>query len=69
MRKMNLESITVLAYTAVNLRVLWPFISNSSTLIGVSANGNHVLQAIILSLFLNAGLILIWLRKSQKDSP
>ncbi len=66
-KRMYLESAVVLAYTAMNMKVLWPFVAKQQLLFGasVSSEGSPNLLAIVLGLFLNAALVMMWLRKMK----
>lgn len=68
--KRKIEIIVLIIYTLINLKFLWPFISDPGLLIVLAIPGQQSTSTSYLSLFiglfLNAALIFYWIKNRER---
>jgi len=66
----RLEGILLIIYTYLNLRVVFPFVVDRGKELGFAIfdmnGGGNVLFGIVIGLFLNAALIIYWLKSNHE---
>ncbi len=64
--KKNLDVIVLAVYTFINLKILMPFVFDSSDLRRLALSENISFFTLIIGLFLNTFLILYWFKNRNK---